>query len=224
MRKLALFDLDNTLIPFDSDHAFGQYVAELGWVDAEQHRLQNEAFYRQYKAGTLDIAAYLHFALQPIAGRDLAELHAAQAAFMRDVVLPQMRPAAQQLVDRHKEAGDLCCIVTATNTFVTRPISDAFGVEHLIGVELERDAQGRYTGNWVGTPSFREGKIVRTEQWLASLGLGWSDFDQIWFYSDSINDRPLLEHATHPVVVHPDPLLAQVASEKGWPTLQLHHP
>ena len=221
MRKLALFDLDNTLIPFDSDHAFGQYVAELGWVDAEQHRQQNEAFYRQYKAGTLDLAAYLRFALQPIAGRDLDELHAAHAAFMRDVVQPQMQPAAQQLVDRHKAAGDLCCIVTATNTFVTRPIADAFGVEHLIGVELERDAQGRYTGNWVGIPSFREGKIVRTEQWLAAQGLGWSDFDQIWFYSDSINDRPLLEHATHPVVVHPDPLLAAVAQEKGWPTLDL---
>jgi HAD-superfamily subfamily IB hydrolase, TIGR01490 len=190
MRKLALFDLDNTLIPFDSDHAFGQYVAELGWVDAEQHRQQNEAFYRQYKAGTLDLAAYLRFALQPIAGRDLDELHAAHAAFMRDVVQPQMQPAAQQLVDRHKAAGDLCCIVTATNTFVTRPIADAFGVEHLIGVELERDGQGRYTGNWVGVPSFREGKIVRTEQWLAAQGLGWGDFDQIWFYSDSINDRP----------------------------------
>jgi HAD superfamily hydrolase (TIGR01490 family) len=221
MRKLALFDLDNTLIPFDSDHAFGQYVAELGWVDAEQHRQQNEAFYRQYKAGTLDLAAYLRFALQPIAGRDLNELHAAHAGFMREVVQPQMKPAAQQLVDRHKAAGDLCCIVTATNTFVTRPIADAFGVEHLIGVELERDGQGRYTGNWVGIPSFREGKIVRTEQWLAAQSLGWGDFDQIWFYSDSINDRPLLEHATHPVVVHPDPLLAAVAQEKGWPTLQL---
>ena len=221
MRKLALFDLDNTLIPFDSDHAFGQYVADLGWVDAELHRQQNEAFYRQYKAGTLDLGAYLRFALQPLAGRDLAELHAAHAAFMRDVVLPQMQPAAQALVNRHKAAGDLCCIVTATNTFVTRPIADAFGVEHLIGVELERDAQGRYTGNWVGTPSFREGKITRTEQWLASQGLGWDDFGQIWFYSDSINDRPLLEHATHPVVVHPDPLLATLAEQKGWPTLQL---
>ncbi|CUA97081.1 histidinol-phosphatase [Thiomonas bhubaneswarensis] len=221
MRKLALFDLDNTLIPFDSDHAFGQYVAELGWVDAQQHREQNEAFYRQYKAGTLDLAAYLRFALQPIAGRDLDTLHAAHAAFMRDVVMPQIQPAARQLVERHKEAGDLCCIVTATNTFVTRPIADVFGVEHLIGVELERDGQGRYTGNWVGTPSFREGKIVRTEQWLGEQGLSWKDFDQIWFYSDSINDRPLLEHATHPVVVHPDPLLAAIAQEKGWPTLDL---
>lgn len=221
MRKLALFDLDNTLIPFDSDHAFGQYVAELGWVDVEQHRLQNEAFYRQYKAGTLDLPAYLRFALQPIAGRDVAELHAAHAGFMRDVVLPQMQAGAQDLVNRHKDAGDLCCIVTATNTFVTRPIADAFGVEHLIGVELECDAQRRYTGNWVGTPSFREGKVIRTGQWLGAQGLGWSDFDQIWFYSDSINDRPLLERATHPVVVHPDPLLAEVAREKGWPTLQL---
>jgi HAD superfamily hydrolase (TIGR01490 family) len=224
MRNLALFDLDNTLIPFDSDHAFGQFVAELGWVDAEQHRQQNEAFYRQYKAGTLDLAAYLRFALQPLAGRDPAELQAVHDAFMRQVVLPQIRPAARQLVHRHQQAGDLCCIVTATNTFVTRPIAAAFGVEHLIGVELERDAAGRYTGNWVGTPSFREGKIVRTGQWLESLGLDWDDFDQTWFYSDSINDRPLLERVTHPVVVHPDPLLATVAREKGWPTLQLHHP
>jgi len=224
IRNLALFDLDHTLIPFDSDHAFGQFVAELGWVDAEQHRRQNEAFYRQYKAGTLDLAAYLRFALQPLAGRDPAELQAAHDAFMRQVVLPQIRPAARQLVDRHRQAGDLCCIVTATNTFVTRPIAAAFGVEHLIGVELERDSAGRYTGNWVGTPSFREGKIVRTAQWLESLGLDWDDFDQTWFYSDSINDRPLLERVTHPVVVHPDPLLAAVAQEKGWPTLQLHHP
>ena len=224
MRKLALFDLDNTLIPFDSDHAFGQFVAGLGWVNAEQHRQQNEAFYRQYKAGTLDLDAYLRFALQPLAGRDPAELQAAQAAFLREVVLPQIQPAARQLVDRHKDAGDLCCIVTATNTFITRPIADAFGVEHLIGVELERDAQGRYTGNWMGVPSFREGKVTRTAQWLASLGLGWDDFDQIWFYSDSINDRPLLEHVTHPVVVHPDPLLERFAREKGWPTLQLHNP
>jgi HAD superfamily hydrolase (TIGR01490 family) len=221
MRKLALFDLDNTLIPFDSDHAFGQYVAELGWVDAELHRRQNEQFYREYKAGTLDLAAYLRFALTPIAGRDPLELRRAHAGFMHDVVLPQIRPAAQQLVDRHREAGDLCCIVTATNTFVTRPIADAFGVSHLIGVELERDASGRYTGRWIGTPSFREGKVVRTGEWLAGLGLDWGDFGQIWFYSDSINDQPLLEHASHPVVVHPDPLLARLAEQKGWPTLQL---
>ncbi len=221
MRKLALFDLDNTLIPFDSDHAFGQFIAALGWVDAEQHRRQNELFYRDYKAGTLDLDAYLRFALAPIAGRDPAELDAAHAAFMRDVVVPQIHPAPRELVARHQQAGDLCCIVTATNTFVTRPIAAAFAVQHLIGIELERDASGRYTGRWIGTPSFREGKVVRTTEWLAGLGLGWVDFDQIWFYSDSINDRPLLEHATHPVVVHPDPLLAALAEEKGWPTLQL---
>lgn len=221
MRKLALFDLDNTLIPFDSDHAFGQFVAALGWVDAERHRRQNERFYRDYKAGTLDLPAYLRFALAPIAGRDPVELDAAHRAFMRDIVLPQLHPGPRELVARHQQAGDLCCIVTATNTFVTRPIADAFGVQHLIGVELERDASGRYTGRWIGTPSFREGKVVRTAEWLSGLGLGWGDFDQIWFYSDSINDRPLLERSTHPVVVHPDPLLANLAEQKGWPTLHL---
>ncbi len=221
MPNLALFDLDNTLIPFDSDHAFGQYVADLGWVDAEQHRQQNETFYAQYKAGTLNMPAYIRFAVSPLVGRSPADLAAAHEGFMRKVVRPRLHPAAQALVNRHRQSGDLCCIVTATNTFVTRPIAAAFGVEHLIGVELERDAQGRYTGNWIGVPSFREGKIIRTEQWLAEQGRRWEDFDQIWFYSDSINDRPLLEHATHPVVVHPDPLLARLAAERGWPTLNL---
>lgn len=221
MRKLALFDLDNTLIPFDSDHAFGQYVAELGWVDPEEHRQRNEAFYEQYKAGTLDLPAYLRFALSPLVGRPPEELTQAHAGFMREVVLPRIHAEAHKLVDRHRNAGDLCCIVTATNTFVTRPIAEVFGVTNLIGVELERDNSGRFTGNWVGMPSFREGKIARTEQWLADQGLRWGDFDQIWFYSDSINDKPLLEHATHPVVVHPDPKLAAIASERGWPTLHL---
>ena len=219
--KLALFDLDNTLLPFDSDHAWGEYCTQLGWVDGEQHRRANERFYADYKAGRLDLPAYLRHALAPLVGRSATELQQAHAGFMRDIVVPRMHPQALQLVQRHQQAGDLCAIVTATNDFVTRPIADLFGVPKLIAVQTERDANGALTGHWYGVPSFREGKIERTAQWLAELGLGWQDFEQSWFYSDSINDRALLEHVTHPVVVHPDPLLADLARQRGWPVLEL---
>ena len=220
-RNLALFDLDNTLLPFDSDHAWGEFCVRLGWVDGEQHRLANDRFYADYRAGTLDLPAYLRFSLAPLVGRSPPELSRAHADFMRDVVLPQLRPQALQLVRRHQAQGDLCAIVTATNDFVTAPIAQALGVRDLIAVQAERDAQGMYTGAWIGVPSFREGKVERTTQWLQQQGLQWGDIAQSWFYSDSINDRPLLEHVTHPVAVHPDPLLAELAGRRGWPVLKL---
>lgn len=219
--NLALFDLDNTLLPFDSDHAWGEYCVGLGWVDGETYRRTNDRFYTDYRAGTLDLDAYLRFSLAPLAGRPLEELQRAHEGFMRDVVLPQLRQPALDLVRHHREAGDLCAIVTATNDFVTRPIADAFGVPDLIAVQTERDADGRYTGGWTGVPSFREGKVARTTQWLLEQGLDWSRVGQAWFYSDSINDRPLLEHVSHPVVVHPDPKLAELAQTRGWPVLRL---
>lgn len=220
-RNLALFDLDNTLLPFDSDHAWGEYCVGLGWADAETYRSTNDRFYADYRAGTLDLDAYLRFSLAPIAGRSLEQLRQAHEGFMREVVRPQLRQPALDLVRRHAEAGDLCAIVTATNDFVTRPIAEAFGVADLIAVLTERTESGLYTGGWIGTPSFREGKIARTTEWLRAQGLDWGDFDQAWFYSDSINDRPLLEHVSHPVVVHPDPRLAALARERGWPVLDL---
>lgn len=220
-RNLALFDLDNTLIPFDSDHAWGEFCVHLGWADGEQHALANDHFYGQYRAGTLDLDAYLRFSLAPLVGRSADALAQAHQDFMRQIVLPQIRPQALDLVRQHQQAGDLCCIVTATNDFVTQPIAAAFGVPHLIAVQTERSPEGGYTGAWYGVPSFREGKVTRTAQWLESQGLHWASFDQTWFYSDSINDQPLLDHVTHPVVVHPDPLLAELAQKRGWPALEL---
>ncbi len=220
-RNLALFDLDNTLIPFDSDHAWGEFCVQLGWTDGEQYRLTNDRFYGQYRAGTLDLDAYLRFSLGPLVGRSPAVLKQAQAQFMQQIVLPQIRPQALELVHKHQHAGDLCCIVTATNDFVTQPIAAAFGVPHLIAVQTERNPDGGYTGAWCGIASFRDGKVTRTTQWLASQGLDWQSFDQTWFYSDSINDQPLLDRVSHPVVVHPDPLLAKLAQTRGWPVLEL---
>ena len=220
-RNLALFDLDNTLLPFDSDHAWGEFCVRLGWVDGEQYRVANDRFYADYRAGTLDLPAYLRFSLAPLVGRSPLDLSRAHADFMREVVLPQVRPQALELVRRHQAQGDLCAIVTATNDFVTAPIARAFGIDHLIAVLAERDSQGRYTGGWLGVPSFREGKVERTTQWLLQQGLQWPDVARSWFYSDSINDRPLLEHVSHPVAVHPDALLAELASQRGWPVLNL---
>ncbi|MDE2121008.1 MAG: HAD-IB family hydrolase, partial [Betaproteobacteria bacterium] len=174
-----------------------------------------------YRAGTLDLPAYLRFSLAPLVGRSPLELSRAHAEFMQEIVLPQVRPQALELVRRHQARGDLCAIVTATNDFVTAPIARAFGVADLIAVQAERDVQGGYTGGWIGVPSFREGKITRTTQWLQQQALQWSDVAQAWFYSDSINDRPLLEHVDHPVAVHPDPLLAELAAQRGWPVLTL---
>ncbi len=218
MTSLALFDLDYTLLNGDSDHAWGEFLAEKGVVDGVSHRRQNDLFWAEYKLGTLDIDRYLRFALQPIAGKtddDLAELH---QQFMREKIEPMISTAALDLVNKHR--GDLCAIVTATNEFVTRPIAARFGITHLIACEVEI-IDGRYTGNPTGLPSFREGKVVRVEEWLASLETSIEDFSQSWFYSDSLNDLPLLRRVSHPVAVNPDTTLREFATGEGWPVLDL---
>lgn len=220
-RSLCLFDLDYTLLPIDSDHAWGEFLISLGWVEAEAHRARNDGFFAQYQDGTLDIDAYVDFATLPWRERPAAEQAAAQRRFMREVIGPALRPEARALVDEHRRRGDLIAIVTATNEFVTRPIADAFGVETLIAVELERDAAGAVTGRIAGTPSFRGGKTLRVEQWLAGLGRRVQDFERVSVYSDSLNDLPLLELATHPVATNPSAALADLARERGWPLLQL---
>lgn len=220
-RSLCLFDLDYTLLPIDSDHAWGEFLISLGWVEAEAHRARNDGFFAQYQDGSLDIAAYVDFATLPWRERPAAEQAAAQRRFMREVIGPALRPEARALVDEHRRCGDLIAIVTATNEFVTRPIADAFGVETLIAVELERDAAGAVTGRIAGTPSFRGGKTLRVEQWLAGLGRRVQDFERVSVYSDSLNDLPLLELATHPVATNPSAALADLARERGWPLLQL---
>jgi len=219
--KLTLFDLDGTLLPGDSDHAFGQFLIALGWADAQAHRLGNDFFYASYLDGTLDIAAYTEFATRPWRDRPAQELDAAMARFMAEVVQPDLHAAALALVREHQEAGDLVAIVTATNEFVTAPIAQAFGVDALIATQLQRDAQGRVTGALQGTPSFREGKISRVHDWLAGQGLSLADFERSTFYSDSPNDLPLMECVTHPVATNPVPALAQIAQARGWPVLSL---
>ena len=221
MTDLCLFDLDDTLLPLDSDHAWGEFVTALGWVDGAAFRARNDAFFADYRAGTLDIHAYVAFSTQPLQGRDAATLAAAQARFMREVIAPQIRPAALDLVRRHGRQGDLIALVTATNDFVTAPIAAAFGIEHLIAVRLQHDAAGTITGRIDGTPSFREGKVARVDEWLAGLGRRWSDFVSTTVYSDSINDLPLLERASLPVATNPSAPLEALARERGWPIKRL---
>jgi len=219
--NLALFDLDGTLIPGDSDHAFGEFMISLGWVGAELHRRRNDEFYRQYQAGCLDIHAYIQFTTNAWRRRTLAEQRAASARFIGEVMQPQLLPPAFELLARHRAAGDLIAIVTATNEFITRPIADAFGVPHLLAVELARDASGVATGHIAGVPSYREGKIARVHQWLASLGHQLADFETSVFYSDSTNDLPLLDIVSEPVATNPSPALEAIARERGWRILRL---
>lgn len=217
---LALFDLDHTLLPLDSDYEWGQFLGRVGAVDALAHTRENERFYREYVAGTMDIAEFLAFGLAPLAAHPPERLDAWHREFMREVIAPAIRPAARALVERHRERGDLCAIITATNEFVTAPIARAFGIEHLIATGVER-VDGRYTGRPAGTPSYREGKIVRTDEWLASLGRRLDAFERSWFYSDSANDLPLLLRVTDPVPTNPDARLAACAAERGWRVLRL---
>lgn len=219
--NLTLFDLDGTLIDADSDHAFGAYMVEIGWVDADIFRRRNDAFYEDYQAARLDIDAYIDFATTPWRERPDNEVQAMRMRFMREVMQPVFDVRATTLVRNHQAAGDVVAIVTATNEFITRPIADAFGVKDLIAVELACDDNGRVTGAVRGVPSFREGKIARVEQWLAGQGRRRADFDRITVYSDSTNDLPLLEWATHPVATNPTPALREVASARGWPVLNL---
>ncbi len=219
-RKIALFDLDHTLIPIDSDYEWGEFTIALGWCEATEFKRRNAEFFAQYRAGTLDIHDYVRFATQAIREQGAAKSMAAHARFMQEVVQKLITRQAQALVEQHREAGDELVIVTATNEFVTRPIAEAFGVKELIAVELARDAQGQLTGEIKGTPSFREGKVARVEQWLAARELGWHDV-QTCFYTDSLNDLALLEKVSCPVATNPDERLRAIATERGWRILDL---
>lgn len=219
--KLALFDLDGTLLPIDSDHAFGEFMVRMGWADPVEHARLNDAFFKDYQAGRLDMDAYIDFATIAWRHRDLDEIESASSRFMEEVIRPALRPQARDLIERHREAGASIAIVTATNDFITRPIAQALGVEQLIATELERDPTGRATGRIWGRPALREGKIERVRDWLAGQGLTLQDFDETTFYSDSTNDLPLLECVTRPVATNPAPALARIAAERGWPVLNL---
>lgn len=219
--KLTLFDLDGTLLPVDSDHSFGEFLIQEGWVDAAAFKRRNDGFYADYVAERLDMHAYVDFATSGWRERPSADYEAVRRRFMRDVIVPNLRPAALRLVATHRDRGDLVALVTATNEFVTRPIAQAFGIEHLVATALQRDGAGNFTGRIDGTPCYREGKIARVSHWLAGEGLDWHGFDEITVYSDSTNDLPLLERATQAVATNPSKTLEATARARGWRILHL---
>ena len=218
--NLALFDLDNTLLPIDSDHSWAQFLISLGVLDKALYEQQNDAFYADYKAGCLDLYAFLDFQLRPLACHPRAQLNAWHAQFMQQCIQPNIHPQAQALVDQHRAQGDICVLITATNHFITAPIAQAFGIPHLIATELE-EQNGTSTGKPYGTPSFREGKVTRLEQWLHLQGHSLTSIGRSHFYSDSINDLPLLSQVSHPVATNPDAKLGELAQARGWPILHL---
>ena len=220
---LALFDLDGTLLPIDSDHAWGEFMISLGWVDGATFRRGNDAFYALYRAGTLDIDAYIAFATAPLRTQAAATRIAARERVMREVIAPALRPAATALVEAHGARGDRLAIVTSTSDFITTPIAAAFAIaaDALIATRLEAGADGAPSGRIAGIPAFREGKVARVGQWLAASGAGWQDFGRISVYGDSVNDLPLLEKATDPVATNPSPELEAIARARGWRILNL---
>jgi len=218
--KLALFDLDHTLLPLDSDQSWGEFTLSLGWVDPDTFQAKNNGFYADYLAGCLDIHAYVRFSTAAVREKGPAAAAAAHDLFMERVIRPAILPAALDLVAQHKSRGERLVMVTATNEFVTRPIAEAFGMDVLLAVELERDAQGHFTGEIAGVPTLREGKVTRVQQWLAGQGTSLADV-QATFYSDSLNDLPLLEQVQHPVVTNGSAALRQTALERGWRILDL---
>lgn len=219
--NLALFDLDGTLLRGDSDHAFGEFLITQGLADGEAHRRRNDEFYEHYVAGTLDIHDYVAFCTAPWRVLPAEEQQRLHQRFMDEVVERMLEAPAIALVERHRAAGDLMALVTATNDFVTAPIARRLGIDTLIATDLSRDAEGRYTGAIAGTPSFRDGKITRVQAWLATLGRTLASFESSTFYSDSTNDLPLLERVTNPVATNPGPALHEIAQARGWPILNL---
>ncbi len=218
--RLALFDLDNTLLNGDSDFEWAQFLIEQGVLDRELFEAKNLAFYEQYKRGTLDIHEFLDFQLKPLSRHPRRVLDAWHGEFMQRKVRPMMGKPAYDLVGRHRAAGDVCVVITATNSFVTAPIAHEFGVEHLIATEPEQH-DGEFTGRVAGVPSFREGKVTRLEDWMTQRGWEWGSFADSWFYSDSLNDLPLLEKVRNPVAVNPDATLRAHAEEHGWRIMSL---
>jgi len=218
--ELALFDLDNTLLSGDSDYEWAQFLVERGVLERAEYEARNQHFFRQYKEGRLDILEFLEFQLAPLARYPREKLDEWHGEFMRTKIEPMIRAKGMELVQRHLRDKHLCAIVTSTNAFITAPIAREFGVEHLLATELEVK-DGRFTGKPSGTPCFREGKVTRLAEWLADQGRTLASFTAIWFYSDSQNDLPLLEHVTHPVAVDPDDVLRREAGKRGWQVISL---
>ncbi|HSC83161.1 MAG TPA: HAD family hydrolase [Pseudomonas sp.] len=215
--RLALFDLDNTLLAGDSDHSWGEFLCQRGLVDAAEYQARNDAFYADYCAGKLDVRAYQNFS-QAILGRtEMAQLAQWHSEFMAQVIEPIILAKGEALLAQHREAGDQLVIITATNRFVTAPIAARLGVDTLLATECGMQ-DDRYTGQITGTPCYQEGKVLRLNEWLQQTG---HNLDDSYFYSDSRNDLPLLEQVAHPGAVDPDDTLRGIATERGWPVLSL---
>jgi HAD superfamily hydrolase (TIGR01490 family) len=219
--NLALFDLDNTLLSCDSDFEWAQFLIDKGVLDSKVFAAKNDYFYAQYRAGTLNIVEFLDFQLQPLSRHPRSQLDGWLREFLTTLILPTISDSARALVRQHLDGGDLCALVTATNSFVTSPICLEFGITNLIAT-IPAQENGQFTGQARGTPSFREDKITRVEAWLESMGFWWSSFERTWFYSDSLNDLPLLSRVSDPVAVDPDDTLLAHARQAGWTVLKLH--
>ena len=215
---LALYDLDNTLLAGDSEHAWCEFLVDAGVLDGDEARAENERLYGEYLAGNLDIHESVKFQAAPLVKHPTDDLHRWRREFMASRIEPMITESAVALVEEHREAGDDLAIITASNSFVTEPIADRFGVPTLLAVELERHER-RYTGRILGTPTFREGKITRLTEWMEDSG---RSLDGSYFYSDSHNDLPLLKLVDNPVAVNPDPTLSAHAEAEEWPVLRLH--
>lgn len=215
--KLAIFDLDNTLLAGDSDYTWGNFLVEKGIVDAEHYQKENERFYLEYQRKTLNIVEYQRFVLSPLIALTNTELNALHTEFMQTHIAPLRQQKADALIQQHKDQGDTLLVITATNYFIAEPIVAALGIQHLLATDPEV-IDGHFTGNIVGEPCFQEGKIKRLELWLKE---NEHTYESLTFYSDSINDAPLLEYADSAIAVDPDETLAALAKEKSWPIISL---
>lgn len=218
--NLALFDLDNTILAGDSDYNWSRFLIQEGYLDGAIHAEKNEKFYADYKAGTLDIFAFVEFQFKPLARNPRTVLNQLLKKYVEEVIKPMITEKARALVKRHQDEGDLIIVITATNSFITKPIAELFGIENLIGTDPE-EKEGEFTGKVSGLPSFKEGKVTRLEAWLKGKNLSLASFEQSYFYSDSHNDLPLMQKVTHPVAVDSDDILSEYAKSKGWPQISL---
>ena len=218
--NLALFDLDNTILAGDSDYNWSRFLIQEGYLDGAIHAEKNEKFYADYKAGTLDIYAFVEFQFKPLARNPRTVLNQLLKKYVEEVIKPMITEKARALVKRHQEEGDLIIVITATNSFITKPIAELFGIENLIGTDPE-EKEGEFTGKVTGLPSFKEGKVTRLEAWLKGKNLLLTSFEKSYFYSDSHNDLPLMQKVTHPVAVDSDDVLSEYAKSKGWPQISL---
>jgi HAD superfamily hydrolase (TIGR01490 family) len=218
--NLALFDLDNTILAGDSDYNWSRFLIQEGYLDGAIHAEKNEKFYADYKAGTLDIYAFVEFQFKPLARNPRTVLNQLLKKYVEEVIKPMITEKARALVKRHQDEGDLIIVITATNSFITKPIAELFGIENLIGTDPE-EKEGEFTGKVSGLPSFKEGKVTRLEAWLKGKNLSLASFEKSYFYSDSHNDLPLMQKVTHPVAVDSDDVLSEYAQSKGWPQISL---